>query len=1022
MSEDIKKKARRQFKTLIKKFETHKSQYKKSTYDEANTRVDFIDPFFEAIGWDIANRQGFAEQYREVVREDKIIIVGKHKAPDYSFRIRGIRKFFVEAKKPSVDLKHEISPAYQLRRYAYTAKLPLSILTDFEEFAVYDTRIKPSPKDSASVARIFYCNYQDYLKHLDFIVDTFSKEAINKGSFDRYAESTKRKKGTSEVDKEFLKLIDSWREILARNIALRNKGLTIYELNFAVQKTIDRIIFLRIAEDRQIDDYGTLQILLNGANTYRRLTQIFLQSDDKYNSGLFDFKADNITLNLTIDDRILKQIIKSVYYPDSPYEFSVLDVEILGNIYEQFLGKTIRLTPSHMVKVEEKPEVKKAHGVYYTPKYIVDYIVRNTVGKVIKGKSPKQIEKIKILDPACGSGSFLLGAYQYLIDYHFNWYTKEENRKKALKQEKIVQIGKDSFNLTIAEKQRILTNNIFGVDIDRQAVEVSKLSLLLKLLEGETHESTGRLFSYTQLRLLPDLSNNIKCGNSLIGTDYFEGRITATIDEDEIRKINPFNWEKEFPEILRQGGFDVVIGNPPYVRIQNLQQFSPKSVAYFKKKYVSALKGNIDIYVVFLEKGYKLLNKNGLLGFIFPHKFFQAQMGQSIRKFIAETKGVRQIIHFGTNQVFENATTYTCLFFMGKKPQNLFLYKKFELDENIKRIISNKLKMDKINISELYKSEWNFYVGIANDLLNKLQSMPVKLGDITSKIFKGSSTGNDKIFLVEPVSSKISDKIWQVISEINTKIFYIERDLLRPFLKGEEIKRYCPLYNQYYLIFPYKIKDHKVHLIKSPELKNIHPLAADYFVKNKTVLFKRKIKMKSTNFYKYSAARNLEWYNNIKILVPDILVKNRITIDLEGKFYHGPAIHSIILKENSNISIFYLLSLLNSKIFWFFLTRTSTPLRGDAFRLTPAYLRPFPIRTIDFSIPKEKKMHDDLVAMVDRMLELQKKYHSARLEQDKKLFKTQIDLLDKQIDSLVYKLYGLTEEEIKVVEESLKRH
>lgn len=1013
---DKKTEARKRIKSLVARFEENISQYKRTDYDEANTRVDFIDPFFEALGWDVANRQGFAEQYREVVREAKVIIVGKHKAPDYSFRIGGIRKFFVEAKKPFVDLKHDISPAFQLRRYAYTAKLPLSILIDFEEFSVYDTRIKPSVKDSASVARIFYCNYKDYIKNFNFIYDTFSKDAILKGSFDKYIETTKKKRGTSEVDKEFLKLIDEWREKLAKNIALRNKKLSLHELNFAVQKIIDRIIFLRIAEDRQIEDYGKLQILVNGANVYGRLKQIFYHSDRRYNSGLFDFKKDRTTPNLSIDDKVIKEIIKSVYYPDSPYEFSVLGVEILGNIYEQFLGKTIRLTPAHQVKVEEKPEVKKAGGVYYTPKYIVDYIVKNTVGEIIKKKTPKQIEKIKILDPACGSGSFLLGAYQWILDEHLNWYSKKEHYKRALKQGKIIQTGKESYQLSVGEKQRILTNNIFGVDIDSQAVEVSKLSLLLKLLEGETEESTGRLFKYSQIKLLPDLSNNIKCGNSLIGPDYFEGRISGTIDEDELRKINPFDWQKEFPEIFAQGGFDAVIGNPPYVRVQTLQQSASESIEYFKKGYLAALKGNIDLYLIFLEKGYNLLSGQGKLGFILPHKFFTAQMGETIRKYLAERRAVKEIINFGTNQIFENATTYTCLLFLSKKRRTSFLYKRFDLGRDVRSINLEGFKSDSVKIEELHKPKWNFYVGKENSLLAKLTSLPIKLEDITSKIFKGSSTGNDSIFLVTPIKKSKEKTTWQVISKIENEPFYIESKLLKPFLKGEEIKKYGFLRNHFYLIFPYKIIANKSNIIEFEELKKNYPFTAEYFIQNKKMLSKRKIQTDRTNFYKYSAARSLIEYEKRKILVPDILVNNRITIDLDARFYHGPAIHSIIIKENQSFSLLYLLSLLNSKVFWFFLTRTSTSLRGDAYRLTPEYIKSFPIPKMDFAVPKEKKMHDDLVAMVDKMLKLQKKYHSTRMEHDKKLYKTQIDHFDNQIDTLVYKLYGLTKEEIKVVE------
>ncbi|MCI0470834.1 MAG: N-6 DNA methylase, partial [Candidatus Aminicenantes bacterium] len=511
---------------LINLFEFNIKQYRGKSYDEAKVRADFIDKFFHLLDWDIYNEQGYSEKYREVVREDRVTIKGKVKAPDYSFRVGGQRKFFVEAKKPAVDIKNEIDPAFQLRRYAYTAKLDLSIVTDFEEFAVYDTRLKPNKNDAASTARIFYCTYKEYLHHLPLLYDTFSRSAILKGKFDEYVKTTAIKKGTSPVDKEFLKLIENWRESLAKNIALRNKELSIYELNYVVQVIIDRIIFLRIAEDRQMEDYARIrQLAETGKPIYPGLVDLFSQAEKKYDSGLFDFDNDRITPRLKIDDKVLKDIIGGLYYPDSPYEFSVLDVEILGNIYEQFLGKTIRLTAGHQARVEDKPEVKKAGGVYYTPRYIVDYIVAHTVGEKIGGKTPEEIAPLKILDPACGSGSFLLGAYQVLLDYHLKYYSgvsipgdAPETAKqrailsRAIKENRVYQIGGNEYQLTIEEKQRILLNNIYGVDIDRQAVEVTRLSLLLKLLEGESWESAGKLFKYSDMKLLPDLSGNIKCG------------------------------------------------------------------------------------------------------------------------------------------------------------------------------------------------------------------------------------------------------------------------------------------------------------------------------------------------------------------------------------------------------------------------------------------------------------------------------------------------------------------------------
>jgi len=524
------KEALKQISNLVERFERNIEAYHSPAYNETQLRREFIDPLFEALGWDVANKAGYAEQYKDVIHEDAIKIAGATKAPDYCFRVGGVRKFFLETKKPSVDIKGQTSPAYQLRRYAWSAKLPLSILTDFEEMAFYDCRLRPKPSDKPSVGRIRFYTYTQYLDSFEEIYNLLSKESVLKGSFDKFAESERQKRGTAEVDAEFLKEIESWREALAKDIAFRNPNLSVRELNFAVQLTIDRVIFLRMCEDRGIEHYGQIQNLLNGTNTYRRLREIFYHADDKYNSGLFDFKTDLLTPELKVDDKPLKDIFKNFYYPESPYEFSVLGAEILGHVYEQFLGKVIRLTEGHRAKVEEKPEVRKAGGVYYTPTYIVDYIVKNTVGKICDGKTPRQISPLHILDPACGSGSFLLGAYQYLLDYHLNWYLMHHSKKGNVAQgfspaPKEMYRGRGGqWYLTIQEKKRILLNNIYGVDIYPQAVEVTKLSLLLKVLEGENQDTLEKQMKLFRERALPDLGSNIN-GNSLIGPEKtYRGR------------------------------------------------------------------------------------------------------------------------------------------------------------------------------------------------------------------------------------------------------------------------------------------------------------------------------------------------------------------------------------------------------------------------------------------------------------------------------------------------------------------
>jgi type I restriction-modification system DNA methylase subunit len=612
------------------------------------------------------NKLGYAEAYKDVIQEDAIKIGGFTKAPDYCFRIGGARKFFVEAKKPSINVKDDVSPAFQLRRYAWSAKLPLSILSDFEELAVYDCRIKPVKTDKSSTARVLYLTYEQYADKWNDLASIFARDAILKGSFDKYVETTKGKKGTAEVDTAFLKEIESWRDSLARNLALRNVGLSQRELNYAVQTLIDRIIFLRMCEDRGIEEYGRLMALQNGNKVYERMFELFQRADERYNSGLFHFRdekgrneaADQLTPGLNVEDKPLKDIIKNLYYPDSPYEFAVLPADILGQVYEQFLGKVIRLTAGHHAVVEDKPEVKKAGGVYYTPTYIVDYIVENTVGKLLEGKTPKQASKLRILDPACGSGSFLIGAYQRLMDWHRDWYVEAGTNKHT---KEVYEGPGGEWRLTTSERKRILLNNIFGVDIDPQAVEVTKLSLLLKVLEGESDESLAKQLRLFHERALPDLGDNIKCGNSLVGPDYNHDMQASLLDDESQYKINPFDWESEYGSIMKSGGFDVIIGNPPYsYRNSTEEMLRP----YYLREYKYA-EGNYELYKFFVERGLMLLKKGGVLGHIVSATFLVQPSFQRMREGLVSTTTIERLSPLGP-KAFQNATVDTTILVVKK--------------------------------------------------------------------------------------------------------------------------------------------------------------------------------------------------------------------------------------------------------------------------------------------------------------------------------------------------------------------
>ena len=958
---------------LIERFDRNLDAYRSGRYNETQLRREFVDPLFDALGWDVQNRQGWAETYKEVVHEDAIKIGGATKAPDYSFRIGGVRKFFVETKKPSVYIKEEIPPAFQLRRYAWSAKLPLSILTDFEEFAVYDTRVRPNQNDKASTARTMYLRYTDYSERWDELAGIFSRTAILQGSFDKYAES-KKKRGTADVDDAFLEEIERWRELLAKDIAKRNPELSQRELNFAVQRTLDRIVFLRIAEDRGIEEYGRLQALLNGTNVYKRLLVLFDRADERYNSGLFHFRVekgrteapDELTPSLELDDKPLKQIIRGLYYPESPYEFSVLPADILGQVYERFLGKVIRLTPGHRAVVEEKPEVRKAGGVYYTPTYIVDYIVRQTVGKLVEGLKPGPrggVSKLRILDPACGSGSFLLGAYQKLLDWHLEEYAKEPEKYGN----QLAQVGEDEWRLTVDERKRILLNNIYGVDIDPQAVEVTKLSLLLKVLEGESTQTLERQMALFHTRALPDLSSNIKSGNSLIGPDFYAGKQLGLLDEEERWRINAFDWDAEFPEIMRDGGFDAVIGNPPYV-VLGKDVLSEAEISYLSGYEVAQYK--TDLFHLFIQRGIELLKQGGHFGYIVPNPWLTQQFTTRLRQYALEHTTIEEIVVF-EHLVFGDATVHTCLLFLRKGmpgTSHVAAVKRPPMLNNAEELVQTPavpVAQQEWSGSEQSRIETRL-IGKVGALVTRLLVDFPPLDDVAR-----ASLGCQAYNRSKHTTDQIKNRVFHASERLS--------DEYLPELAGSDVSRY-------------ELDRQRGQWIK------YGPWLHDY--------------------------RTMDWLQGPRILIREITGSSPHQIQAaytEETYCNYKTILNVNPSPTTEFSMQYLLGLLNSQLLSFLYPYTSNKMVARSFpRLSVGDLRQLPIRPIDFSNPEDAARHDRMVALVVQMLALHEQLRSAKTAHDETLLQRQIRATDREIDRMVYELYGLTEEEIGIVEGELE--
>jgi type I restriction-modification system DNA methylase subunit len=969
---------------LVSRFEDQAESYKRVDYNETMTRRDFIDPFFKALGWDVDNSQGYAEAYREVIHEDRVRVGKETKAPDYSFRLPGGKRlFFVEAKKPSVQIKTDEHPAYQVRRYGWSAKLAVSLITDFEELSVYDCTKRPLTTDKASSSRIKYLHYKDYMKEFDFIWDTFSKERVLKGGFDKYIKSDTVRKGTATVDKEFLLSLDEWRTYLAVSISKNNPKIQEDELNYVVQQTIDRIVFLRISEDRGVEPYGKLRDAVKHGDYYKNLLDNFREADEKYNSGLFDFRKDRISQSLSVDNKTLKGIISEMYYPVSPYEFSVLSVEILGNVYEQFLGKQITLDEHHKVKIEEKPEVRKAGGVYYTPEYIVEYIVKNTVGKLIDGKTPKEISKIKIVDPACGSGSFLLGAFQYLLNYHRDYYNNNPV-PKSTKEKPITPDG----NLTTAEKKRILINNIFGVDIDVNAVEVTKLSLLLKCMEGETDASITNQFKLWNERVLPTLDDNIKSGNSLVDVDYYDSQL----DFGEEKKVKPFSWKDNFKEVFKQGGFDAVIGNPPYVR----QELLGVQKEYFAQKY-KVYHGMADLYSYFFERGTGLLKDHGLFGIIVANKWMRANYGAPLRNWL-KNQDIQKIVDFGDLPVFQGVSTYPCIIVTskGNNPQQISVTNVKTLDfQNLSQyVLENSMFVQQTQLND---DGWSLASTLDNKLLIKLQNTGRALGSLL-EICYGIKTGFNEAFVIDVLTRE------NLIKEDERS-----KDIIKPFLAGRDVKRYEEPEISKYLIFTKR----GVNIDTYPAIKR-HLLEYRKFLEPKPKDFKESSwDGRKQGTYKWfeiqDAVDYWEAFSRPKIIVPCIVKNASYTYDTTGFFSNDK---TCIIPTND----LYLLGLLNSSTLDFFLHSIASTKQGGYFEYKPMYVSKLPVKVIDPKNKSEVEKRDEIVKSVELVLSLKKDLKTTRLESSVKQLQTRIDHTEKKIDSLVYELYGLTPEEIKIVE------
>lgn len=985
----------RRVKELVDAFQANEAYYLSPQFSEAQARKDFIDKFWMALGWDV-NHETQKNPYEQDVKIERNESGSQRKA-DYAFflppQFRDAQ-FFVEAKKPHGEFG---SPDnyFQTLRYGWGGRTPLVVLTNFEELHILDSRFKPHIGDTLSrvVKRFHYADYTDPEKFAE-IYWLFSREALVNSAPVKFAGTLPKprsmtfrrelfKGGYQSLDEAFLIELDHYREMLARAFRAKNPRLNSKQLTEITQRTIDRLVFIRFLEDKQIEPARHVERFgADGGGAWEDFIQVSLSLDRIYNAVVFKRHEILDAPGFTLDEKPFRTICDELSDPTSPYNFDAIPIHILGSIYERFLGKII----TDGARVVEKPEVLKAGGVYYTPEYIVRYIVANTVGKAIEGRTPAEVAGMRFADIACGSGSFLLEVFDSLLRHHTKFFN--EHPGKAKKGDCVQR--DDGLHLSLKKKQEILRNNIYGVDIDRQAVEVAQLSLYLKLLDDETISSTAAFQNEFHYTLLPPLADNIVCGNSLIGTDILEA---GNFTPEEEKELNPMDFEQRFPQIFRRkssggqlrdaaavwghdytmpgvplhgtfsykktkeaktaptpvpemecdGGFDAIVGNPPYILLQILDQ--PYVFDFISRKFRAA-RYKIDTYHVFLEQALQLVKVGGKVGYITPNSFMRNKHARELRSLILEKSEV-QILRLFSYAVFRGASVDTSIIILKRCNQ--------PRKEAMVSIVASNAPAEIQQTGSVLQAAWFAHS-------EKQFSLPGQ---------QGSAELESKIKAKSVLLGDFATAYFGIQTLDRTK--FVRPKLLRgfkPVIDGGHIERYRLHSGAEYV-------DFRPTAIKSGGKKQV--------------------------------------YEQPRVGVRQI-GKVPVATYLPGGLYTLNTVYNIFFTKPTEYSLLFILGIVSSKVLGWYWLRAFFDQKETFPKIKKDALLSIPVPRIDYSDAADKDRHDKLVSLVEKMLEARKQLSAALTDGDKDFYTHKCATLDRQIDALVYELYGLTEEEITIVE------
>lgn len=987
---------------LINRFSSSLDYYKnpRNNYNEHSCRIEYIDPLLKLLGWDVANERGLAPQYREVIAENYSTHTDR---PDYTMTLRGVAKFFVEAKKPAVDITRVTDPAFQTRKYGWNANHRIAVLTNFEYLAIYDTCYIPKEEDGCAVARYRIFHFTEYADRYDEIVSLISRDVVYTGEFDRYLDDNFPATGgeKQQVDSLFLKQINEWRVSLSNELYKKGGRYQSLEvLNDVVQEFINQIVFLRICEDKNLPLYHKLQDTVTEPEQLQaKLEELFRSADHRYNSGMFS--GDNIVFDLS--STVITEMIKGLYYPQSPYLFNIIEPNLLGKIYEMFLTEQLVLLPDGTIGLGKKRACLN-RSVVTTPTEIVKYMIEKTLSKACEGKTPAEILDVHIVDIACGSGIFLEEAFSYLQNYCVQKYLANGD------QEHLIEIGNGSYKLPLDEKKRILRSCIYGIDIDIHAVEVAKFSLLIKLIENETAPSVA-----DETPILPDLSTNILFGNSLVSSEELQGiRVSA----DELIELAPFDWNS----INNGNPFSVIIGNPPYVNTEGMHALLPiPEVEIYKKKFKTSHK-QFDKYFIFIEQAVRKTAENGYICYIVPNKFFKIGAGEKLRALISKNQMLVSLDDFGDAQLFEDKTIYSSILLLQKTKQDTFVYS--SIDSANRLWAGEEVNKIELSASILNKLPWRLTTDMDFlAMLQKLDQISVPLTKHT-EIFNGIQTSAERPTPIYWFSSEDIIAEYQDTIEIRRDghNYTIEKSILRPYFKPTRqdergLNSYSVLQTDKRIIFPY---DGAGHLIPIDEMKASYPGTYAYLEAYYDRLVPKCVSdsgirdvpnATADTWYQYGRTQALTAFINTPKLIVGVLSKDPMYVLDKNDFLiasGGTAGYCAVSKKaDSPYALEYIQAWLSNPITERILEIVGSDFEGGFIARGTFVLSTLPFVELDFENAMQKSIYDRVVEASKEIYDINATLSGQPAKRISKLLQTRKNALIKEIEELIAKVYQL---------------